>query len=136
MSKSPIFVMIDAQGFMVGGGGGHWEFELPLSCRHLASGVLTVLAGFDLTHWRIPGVLQRFGITYFVVALTELLTTELYSRWKVHVREGGEGVGGEGEGAGGGGGGRGKGGGEGGRGREGGGEGRWGGEGKGTEGGK
>ena len=40
-------------------------------------------AGFDLTHWRIPGVLQRFGITYFVVALTELLTAELYARWNV-----------------------------------------------------
>ena len=44
-------------------------------------------AGFDLTHWRIPGVLQRFGITYFVVALTELLTAELYARW--NVRRGG-----------------------------------------------
>ena len=42
-----------------------------------------VSAGFDLTHWRIPGVLQRFGITYFVVALTELLTAELYARWNV-----------------------------------------------------
>ena len=63
----------------------------------LSNGVrsfLAVLAGFDLTHWRIPGVLQRFGITYFVVALTELLTTELYSRWKV--REGGEGGSGRG----------------------------------------
>jgi len=30
---------------------------------------------------RIPGVLQRFAISYFVVALTELLTAELYS-WK------------------------------------------------------
>ena len=40
-------------------------------------------AGFDLIHWRIPGVLQRFGITYFVVALTELLTVELYARWNV-----------------------------------------------------
>ena len=44
-------------------------------------------AGYDLTHWRIPGVFQRFGITYFVVALTELLTAELYARW--NVRRGG-----------------------------------------------
>lgn len=33
--------------------------------------------------WRIPGVLQRFSITYFVVAITELFTSELYARWKV-----------------------------------------------------
>ena len=35
--------------------------------------------GYQLSQWRIPGVLQRFGITYFVVALTELLTVELYA---------------------------------------------------------
>ena len=51
---------------------------------------VNVLTGFDLTHWRIPGVLQRFGVTYFVVALTELLTTELYSRWNVRKGEGRE----------------------------------------------
>ena len=33
--------------------------------------------------WRIPGVLQRFSITYFVVAITELFTSELYAKWKV-----------------------------------------------------
>ena len=34
-------------------------------------------------HWRIPGVLQRFSITYFVVAITELSTSELFAKWKV-----------------------------------------------------
>jgi heparan-alpha-glucosaminide N-acetyltransferase len=33
--------------------------------------------GFTLSHWRIPGVLQRFAISYFVVALTELITSEV-----------------------------------------------------------
>ncbi|CAI7999577.1 Heparan-alpha-glucosaminide N-acetyltransferase, partial [Geodia barretti] len=33
--------------------------------------------GFTLGRWRIPGVLQRFAISYFVVALTELLTSEI-----------------------------------------------------------
>lgn len=65
----------------------------------LSTVFVNVLTGFDLTHWRIPGVLQRFGVTYFVVALTELLTTELYSRWKV--RGEGRGGGGMGEGWGG-----------------------------------
>ena len=36
------------------------------------------ITGFNLSHWRIPGVLQRFAVTYFVVALTELFTSELY----------------------------------------------------------
>ena len=36
------------------------------------------MPGFTLSHWRIPGVLQRFAISYFVVALTELLTSDLY----------------------------------------------------------
>jgi heparan-alpha-glucosaminide N-acetyltransferase len=35
--------------------------------------------GFTLGRWRIPGVLQRFAISYFVVALTELLTSEIRS---------------------------------------------------------
>jgi heparan-alpha-glucosaminide N-acetyltransferase len=38
--------------------------------------------GFNISHWRIPGVLQRFAITYFVVALTELFTSELYHTGK------------------------------------------------------
>ncbi|XP_065909111.1 heparan-alpha-glucosaminide N-acetyltransferase-like [Dysidea avara] len=37
--------------------------------------------GFDLQHWRIPGVLQRFGVSYFAVAMTELLCTRLYPRF-------------------------------------------------------
>ena len=41
------------------------------------------VAGFDLHHWRIPGVLQRFSASYFVVAITELLCSMLYSRYKV-----------------------------------------------------
>ena len=47
--------------------------------------VVVYLLGYRLSHWRIPGVLQRFGISYFVVAFTELLTSELYSRKKVNI---------------------------------------------------
>ena len=42
--------------------------------------------GFDLKHWRIPGVLQRFGVSYFAVAMTELLCTRLYPRLNVSCR--------------------------------------------------
>jgi len=41
--------------------------------------------GHSLSQLRIPGVLQRFAISYFVVALTELLTSELYSWKKVNL---------------------------------------------------
>ena len=39
--------------------------------------------GADLSRWRIPGVLQRFAISYFVVAITELITFPVYNKWKV-----------------------------------------------------
>ena len=41
------------------------------------------LTGYDLQHWRIPGVLQRFGVSYFVVAMTELFCTHLYPKFNV-----------------------------------------------------
>ena len=41
------------------------------------------VSGKPFSEWRIPGVLQRFSITYFVVAITELFTSELYAKWKV-----------------------------------------------------
>ena len=38
----------------------------------------------NLSRLRIPGVLQRFSVSYFAVALTELLTTSfLYNAKKV-----------------------------------------------------
>ena len=42
-----------------------------------------VLSDTPITKLRIPGVLQRFSITYFVVALTELFTVPLYQH--IHV---------------------------------------------------
>ena len=44
-----------------------------------------ICSGFKLSSWRIPGVLQRFAVSYFVVALTELLTLPVYTR--VHVSD-------------------------------------------------
>ncbi|XP_064387254.1 heparan-alpha-glucosaminide N-acetyltransferase-like isoform X2 [Halichondria panicea] len=41
---------------------------------------------FQLATWRIPGVLQRFAISYFVVAMTELLSTAVYSLQKRKVK--------------------------------------------------
>ncbi|XP_011410226.1 PREDICTED: heparan-alpha-glucosaminide N-acetyltransferase-like isoform X2 [Amphimedon queenslandica] len=39
--------------------------------------------GYRLSHWRIPGVLQRFAIAYFVVAMTELLAPMVYNKYKL-----------------------------------------------------
>ncbi|EQC36736.1 hypothetical protein SDRG_06172 [Saprolegnia diclina VS20] len=33
--------------------------------------------GFDLAHWRIPGVLQSFGVAYWLVAMVLLLSSSL-----------------------------------------------------------
>ena len=41
--------------------------------------------GYKLSHWRIPGVLQRFSVAYFVVAMTELLAPVIYNKYKVYM---------------------------------------------------
>ena len=33
--------------------------------------------GYDLSHWRIPGVLQRFGVSYLVVGLVDIFVPSL-----------------------------------------------------------
>eukprot|EP01105_Mastigella_eilhardi_P007545 TRINITY_DN1899_c0_g1_i2.p1 TRINITY_DN1899_c0_g1~~TRINITY_DN1899_c0_g1_i2.p1 ORF type:complete len:401 (+),score=130.90 TRINITY_DN1899_c0_g1_i2:31-1233(+) len=33
--------------------------------------------GYDVAHWRIPGVLQRFGVTFFVVAMIVIYVPKL-----------------------------------------------------------
>lgn len=38
------------------------------------------IAGNDLNNLRIPGVLQRFAVTYFIVALTELVFSYGYKK--------------------------------------------------------
>ena len=48
--------------------------------------VLCVVAS-SLYDMRICGVLQRLAATYFVVALTEVLTSQLYKRKSVSVCE-------------------------------------------------
>ena len=71
-------IILFCLGLFLNNGG---SLSLSLSLSHSLQKIFSlslVLAGFSLSHWRIPGVLQRFAISYFVVALTELITSELH----------------------------------------------------------
>ena len=48
------------------------HFSLDLISRLFFSSISLFSLGNDLGKWRIPGVLQRFGISYFVVATVSL----------------------------------------------------------------
>lgn len=52
------------------------------TCYHVIC-ILVTPPDTPISKLRIPGVLQRFSITYLVVALTELLTVPLYQRVNV-----------------------------------------------------
>lgn len=41
--------------------------------------------GWDLDHWRIPGVLQRFGVSYFFVALIIMFIPK-YTSTKIRIK--------------------------------------------------
>ena len=47
----------------------------------------TIFLGANLLNWRIPGVLQRFGVCYFVIASLNLSTSPSENTLLVRTRK-------------------------------------------------
>lgn len=47
-----------------------------------AMGMILINNGYDVTNWRIPGVLQRFGVSYGVIAFVVVFVPKINSEHK------------------------------------------------------
>ena len=70
---------------ITGAGGGYSQLSpnVVTNVHEFYNQIFTILlfcSGFELSTWRIPGVLQRFAASYFVVALTEMLSVPVYAK--------------------------------------------------------
>ena len=59
------------------------QFEYYFTCSSYKA--LLMVSDGDLVHYRIPGVLQRFAICYFVVAVMQLCMSPQYEEPQVSV---------------------------------------------------